>query len=97
LAEKIAETVSSAASRATLTTDEPKAAAAAPGKAGRLMSKYVSFWQSFYTSWLWPPLCREEVARVKAAIADAKTIEEVRKLELELTQGFIPTMDSVGA
>jgi U2 small nuclear ribonucleoprotein A' len=42
-------------------------------------------------------LCREEVARVKAAIANAKTIEEVRKLELELTQGFIPTMDSVGA
>lgn len=77
LADKIAETISSAASRTAVTTDEPKATPA-PGKAGRLMSK-------------------EEQARVKAAIANAKSVEEIRRLELELTQGFLPTMDSVGA
>jgi U2 small nuclear ribonucleoprotein A' len=77
LADKLAETVSTAASRATLTSDEPKPAAM-PGKAGRLMSK-------------------DEQARVKEAIANATSIEEIRRLELQLKEGYVPTMDSVGA
>lgn len=77
VADKIAETVSSATTRATLTTDEPKAAPVA-GKAGRLMSK-------------------EEQAKVKEAIANATSIEEIRRLELSLKEGFLPTMDAVGA
>lgn len=77
LAEKTAATVSTAASRAAVTTDEPKAAATA-GKAGRLMSK-------------------EEQARVKEAIAKATSVEEIRKLERQLKEGFLPDMESVGA
>lgn len=77
LAEKTATTVSTAASRAALTTDEPKAAVPA-GKAGRLMSK-------------------EEQARVKEAIAKATSVEEIRKLERQLKEGFVPDMESVGA
>jgi U2 small nuclear ribonucleoprotein A' len=77
LADKTAATVSSEAAKRAVATDEPKAAAAM-GKAGRLMSK-------------------EDQARVKEAIAKATSVEEIRRLEQSLKEGFMPNMDSVGA
>ncbi|KAF7789203.1 hypothetical protein EIP86_000142 [Pleurotus ostreatoroseus] len=76
LATTLSTTVSTHA-KAPVTTDEPKPAAA-PGHAGRLMSK-------------------EEAQRVKDAIAKATSIEEVRRLERSLREGFLPEMESVGA
>lgn len=63
--------------KAPVTTDEPRPAAA-PGKAGRLMSK-------------------EDVEKVKAAIASATSVEEIRRLERSLREGFLPNMEAVGA
>jgi U2 small nuclear ribonucleoprotein A' len=36
-------------------------------------------------------------ARVKEAIAKATSVAEIRRLEQSLKEGFLPTMDSVGA
>ncbi|THV06056.1 L domain-like protein [Dendrothele bispora CBS 962.96] len=77
LATTLSTTVSGHATKAVLTIDEPKPAAAM-AKAGRLMSK-------------------EDAERVKAAIAKAGSIEEIRRLERSLREGYMPEMDSVGA
>jgi len=69
LATTIAGTVTTVSARVAVSTDEPKAAA--PGKAGRLMTA-------------------EEKERVKAAIANATSAEEVRKLERSLKEGWLP-------
>lgn len=42
-------------------------------------------------------MSKEDAEKVKAAIAKATTIEEVRKLERSLREGYIPEMESVGA
>lgn len=42
-------------------------------------------------------MSKEEQEKVKAAIAKATTIEEVRKLERNLREGYLPEMESVGA
>lgn len=42
-------------------------------------------------------MTKEEAERVKQAIAKATSIEEVRKLERSLKEGYIPGMDTVGA
>jgi len=39
----------------------------------------------------------EDQERVKAAIAKATSIEEVRKLERSLREGYMPEMETVGA
>ncbi|KAH9835828.1 L domain-like protein [Rhodofomes roseus] len=77
LADTLSKTVSTHAAKAPVATDEPKPAAA-PGKAGRLMSK-------------------EEAEKVKEAIARATSIEEIRRLERSLREGFMPDMQAVGA
>lgn len=77
LATTLSTVVSTQSSKATLTIDEPRAAAPIT-KAGRLMS-------------------REDAEKVKAAIAKATSIEEIRRLERSLREGYIPEMDSVGA
>ena len=38
-----------------------------------------------------------ERERVKAAIASAKSIEEIRRLERSLREGYLPEAESVGA
>jgi U2 small nuclear ribonucleoprotein A' len=43
-------------------------------------------------------MSKEEADRVRAAIANAKSVEEVRRLERSLKDGFVPGVDSdVGA
>lgn len=42
-------------------------------------------------------MSKEEAQRVKDAIAKASSVEEVRRLERSLKEGFMPTMDAVGA
>ncbi|KAF8736740.1 hypothetical protein AX14_014063 [Amanita brunnescens Koide BX004] len=42
-------------------------------------------------------MTKEERERVKAAIASAKSIEEIRRLERSLREGYLPEMESVGA
>ena len=42
-------------------------------------------------------MSKEDQEKVKAAIAKATTIEEVRKMERSLREGYLPEMDSVGA
>ncbi|KAJ2927189.1 hypothetical protein H1R20_g9916, partial [Candolleomyces eurysporus] len=42
-------------------------------------------------------LSKEEQDRVKAAIAKATSMEEVRRLERALKEGYVPDLDSVGA
>lgn len=42
-------------------------------------------------------MSKEEQQRVKDAIAKATSMEEVRRLERSLRDGFLPDMDSVGA
>ncbi|KAG7099548.1 hypothetical protein E1B28_001381 [Marasmius oreades] len=42
-------------------------------------------------------MSREDAEKVKAAIAKATSIEEIRRLERSLREGYIPEMDSVGA
>lgn len=42
-------------------------------------------------------MTKEEAERVKQAIAKATTIEEIRRLERSLKEGYMPGMDSVGA
>jgi U2 small nuclear ribonucleoprotein A' len=42
-------------------------------------------------------MSKEDQEKVKAAIAKATTIEDVRKMERSLREGYLPEMDSVGA
>ncbi|KAH7883797.1 leucine-rich repeat-domain-containing protein [Phlebopus sp. FC_14] len=42
-------------------------------------------------------MSREDAERVKQAIAKATSIEEIRKLERSLREGYMPSMDAVGA
>ena len=42
-------------------------------------------------------MSKEHQEKVKAAIAKATSIEEVRKLERSLREGYLPEMESVGA
>ena len=42
-------------------------------------------------------MTKEEAQRVKDAIAKATSIEEIRRLERSLKEGFMPSMDAVGA
>jgi U2 small nuclear ribonucleoprotein A' len=72
LATTLSSTVTTTTSRPAVSTDEPRPAAA-PGKAGRLMTA-------------------EEKERVKAAIVNASSAEEVRKLERSLKEGWVPNV-----
>jgi len=42
-------------------------------------------------------MSKEDAQRVKEAIANATSVEEIRRLERSLKEGFMPGMDSVGA
>jgi len=42
-------------------------------------------------------MSKEDQEKVKAAIAKATSIEEVRRLERSLREGYVPDLDSVGA
>ena len=42
-------------------------------------------------------MSKEEAQRVRDAIAKATSVEEIRRLERSLKEGFMPTMDAVGA
>ncbi|KAF8640985.1 hypothetical protein AX17_000630 [Amanita inopinata Kibby_2008] len=42
-------------------------------------------------------MSKEDQDKVKAAIANAKSMEEVRRLERSLREGYLPDMESVGA
>ena len=42
-------------------------------------------------------MSKEDQEKVKAAIAKATSMEEVRKLERSLREGYLPEMESVGA
>ena len=42
-------------------------------------------------------MSKEDQEKVKAAIAKATTIEDVRKMERSLREGYLPEMESVGA
>ena len=42
-------------------------------------------------------MSKEDQEKIKAAIAKATTIEEVRKMERSLREGYLPEMESVGA
>lgn len=42
-------------------------------------------------------MSKEEADKVKEAIAKASSIEEIRKLERSLKEGFLPSIESVGA
>ncbi|KAJ7899959.1 leucine-rich repeat-domain-containing protein [Mycena olivaceomarginata] len=44
-----------------------------------------------------PKLAPRDAEKVKAAIAKATSIEEVRRLERSLREGYVPEMESVGA
>jgi len=77
LATTLSTTVTTQSSKPPITSDEPRPAAA-PGKAGRLMSK-------------------EEADKVKEAIAKATSVDEIRRLERSLREGYMPSFESVGA
>lgn len=42
-------------------------------------------------------MSKEEADKVREAIARATSVEEIRRLERQLREGFLPGMDSVGA
>jgi U2 small nuclear ribonucleoprotein A' len=42
-------------------------------------------------------MSKEEVEKVKEAIAKATSVEEIRKLERSLREGYLPERDTVGA
>jgi U2 small nuclear ribonucleoprotein A' len=42
-------------------------------------------------------MSKEDQERVKAAIAKATSMEEIRRLERSLREGYLPEMESVGA
>lgn len=42
-------------------------------------------------------MSKEDVEKVKAAIASATSVEEIRRLERSLREGFLPNMEAVGA
>jgi U2 small nuclear ribonucleoprotein A' len=42
-------------------------------------------------------MSKEDAEKVKAAIAKATSVEEIRKLERSLREGYMPDMDAVGA
>ena len=42
-------------------------------------------------------MSKEEADKVKEAIARATSVEEIRRLERSLKEGFLPTMEAVGA
>jgi len=42
-------------------------------------------------------MSKEDAEKVKAAIAKATSVEEIRRLERSLREGYIPEMESVGA
>jgi U2 small nuclear ribonucleoprotein A' len=42
-------------------------------------------------------MSKEEAERVKQAIAKATSIEEIRRLERSLKEGYLPAMEAVGA
>jgi len=42
-------------------------------------------------------MSKEDQEKVRAAIAKATSIEEVRRLERSLREGYVPELDSVGA
>jgi len=42
-------------------------------------------------------MSKEDQEKIKAAIAKATTIEEVRKMERSLREGYLPDIESVGA
>jgi U2 small nuclear ribonucleoprotein A' len=42
-------------------------------------------------------MSKEDAEKVKAAIAKATSMEEVRRLERSLREGYMPEMESVGA
>lgn len=42
-------------------------------------------------------MSKEDAAKVKAAIAKATSVDEIRRLERQLKEGYLPSLDSVGA
>ena len=42
-------------------------------------------------------MSKEEADRVRLAIANATSVEEVRRLERSLREGYLPGVDAVGA
>ena len=42
-------------------------------------------------------MSKEDQERVKAAIAKATSVEEIRKLERSLREGYLPELEAVGA
>ena len=42
-------------------------------------------------------MSKEEADRVRQAIANATSVEEVRRLERSLREGYLPGVDAVGA
>jgi U2 small nuclear ribonucleoprotein A' len=42
-------------------------------------------------------LTKDEANKVREAIAKATSVEEIRRLERSLKEGFLPSMESVGA
>lgn len=42
-------------------------------------------------------MSKEDAERVKAAIAKASSIDEIRRLELSLREGYMPELEGVGA
>lgn len=42
-------------------------------------------------------MSKEEAEKVKEAIARATSIDEIRRLERSLREGFLPDMQTVGA
>jgi U2 small nuclear ribonucleoprotein A' len=42
-------------------------------------------------------MSKEDQEKVKAAIAKATSVEEIRKLERNLREGYMPELESVGA
>jgi U2 small nuclear ribonucleoprotein A' len=42
-------------------------------------------------------MSKEDAEKVKQAIANASSVEEVRKLERRLREGYLPDAEAVGA
>lgn len=42
-------------------------------------------------------MSKEDAERVKAAIAKASSVDEIRRLEMSLREGYMPELESVGA
>jgi len=42
-------------------------------------------------------MSKEDADKVKQAIAKATSVEEVKRLERSLREGYMPSLDSVGA